>query len=88
LGQKTLLRILWTKNTPSVADKKRGIPFCIFTAPENIFRRSDDPASGTPSVRDLYLGVYGALGGFSAISIMTSSLFVAVGGLNASRSEL
>ncbi len=47
--------------------------------------RSDDPASAMPSVRDLYLGVYGALGGFSALTIMTSSLLVAVGGLNASR---
>ena len=47
--------------------------------------RSDDPKSAEPPVRDLYLGVYGALGGLSAITIMVSSLLVAVGGLNASR---
>ena len=57
---------------------------CIFTAAKKLYR-SDDPASADPSVRDVYLGVYGALGGFSALAIMTSSLFVAVGGLNASR---
>ena len=58
--------------------------FCIFTAFKNILR-SDDPESADPSVRDVYLGVYGALGGLSAVSIVISSLFVAVGGLNASR---
>jgi len=46
--------------------------------------RSDDQNSAEISVRNLYLGVYGALGGLSAIAIMISSLFVAVGGLNAS----
>lgn len=46
--------------------------------------RSDDQNSAEVSVRNQYLEVYGALGGFSALAIMISSLFVAVGGLNAS----
>ena len=45
---------------------------------------SDDPESAVPAVRDLYLGVYGALGAGSAVMVVSSSLITALGGLNAS----
>ena len=45
---------------------------------------SDDPDSAIPSVRDLYLGVYGGLGAASAITVMFSSLLTLLGGLAAS----
>lgn len=45
---------------------------------------SDDPNSSEPTQRNTYLGVYGALGGASALTIMASSLFVTIGGLHAS----
>jgi ATP-binding cassette subfamily C (CFTR/MRP) protein 1 len=45
---------------------------------------SDDPNSAEPKVRDTYLGVYGALGAATAITIVSNSLITALGGLNAS----
>jgi ATP-binding cassette, subfamily C (CFTR/MRP), member 1 len=45
---------------------------------------SDDPNSADPPIRNLYLGVYGALGTASALTICLSSVITAVGGLNAS----
>ena len=45
---------------------------------------SDDPDSAVPSVRDLYLGIYGTLGTLSAIAICASTLITAIGGLVAS----
>ena len=45
---------------------------------------SDDPESAEPSVRNLYLAIYGVLGTLSALTICASSLITAVGGLNAS----
>ena len=45
---------------------------------------SDDPDSGIPEVRNVYLGVYGGLGGASAITVGISSLLVTIGGLFAS----
>ena len=45
---------------------------------------SDDPTSAQPAVRNLYLGVYGALGAASALTICLASVITAVGGLNAS----
>ena len=45
---------------------------------------SDDPDSAIPSIRDMYLGVYGGLGAASAITVMFSSLLTLLGGLAAS----
>nr|AHK05642.1 ATP-binding cassette transporter sub-family C member 1 isoform X4 [Tigriopus japonicus] len=45
---------------------------------------SDDPNSAIPSIRNLYLGIYGLLGGASAVTIMVVYLIVTIGGLNAS----
>ena len=45
---------------------------------------SDDPDSGIPEVRNVYLGVYGGLGGASAVTVGISSLLVTIGGLFAS----
>ena len=45
---------------------------------------SDDPDSAIPSVRNLYLGVYGGLGAASSVTVMLSSLLVTLGGLSAS----
>ncbi len=58
----------------------------VFAVGTNIWLAewSDDPNSSVPSVRNKYLGVYGALGGLSAITVMISTLFVTIGGLNAS----
>ncbi|TRY70343.1 hypothetical protein TCAL_02430 [Tigriopus californicus] len=45
---------------------------------------SDDPDSAIPSIRNMYLGVYGLLGGASALTVMLVYLIVTIGGLNAS----
>ena len=45
---------------------------------------SDDPNSAIPKIRDTYLGVYGALGAATALTIVANSLLTALGGLNAS----
>ena len=62
------------------------IHFQIFSVSTNLWlaQWSDDPDSAVISVRNTYLGVYGALGAGTAISIMSMSLIVAIGGLNAS----
>ena len=57
-----------------------------FTIGTNLWlaKWSDDPNSAVPEVRDLYLGVYGALGSASAFMIMISSLLASIEGLRAS----
>lgn len=46
---------------------------------------SDDPNSYLPSIRNKYLGVYGALGSVSAVFVMISTFTFAVGGLTAAK---
>ncbi|GAB0092997.1 hypothetical protein DMENIID0001_080490 [Sergentomyia squamirostris] len=48
-------------------------------------RWAEDPEAHLPANRDLYLGVYGALGGGQAITLFLSTIILAIGCLNAAK---
>ncbi|XP_055543163.1 multidrug resistance-associated protein 1-like [Wyeomyia smithii] len=67
-----------------------SICFCILNQASALYGNiwltdwSEDPKAATdPSVRDMYLGVYGGLGGLQSIALLIASITLALGCLNA-----